>query len=39
VADLRITGRDLERWLAIADGEKEKKDDAASARPPETHKQ
>ena len=28
IADLKITGRDVERWLAFADVEKPKKDDA-----------
>lgn len=31
ITDLKITGRDLERWLAIADLEKVKKDESAPA--------
>ncbi len=41
IADLRITGRYLERWLALADVEKEKKDapSASTSTPPAAPKQ
>jgi carboxyl-terminal processing protease len=41
IADLRITGRDLERWLAFADLEKAKKTEAdtAATKTPVEHKQ